>query len=294
MKHLALITILCTLFSCRNTDNGYARLIKGDWIALQQSRKDEHHEAEFLSFEDSTCRAGIGEYSLKYNLVNDSLYLTNPYNEVEDSYTSLHDRSGKFKIISLAADALVLLSGKHQRDTVRYSKVHSRNSITPAAIYYADPGCYDDCPITVLEIDSFRNVRFFGTSFTALGAYKAKLNENVYQSIIDKIRALPVELLNDTVPDKKDKPMWVSIVHDNRVTRLSDYKYGHEPMELHILLEKLRHLHEEVNQQLDTSLKVTYFNANPIITSMMGEIPKPPVAPAPANMMLFTPPKLED
>lgn len=284
-KHVALLSFICLLLSCcnKNSKLNYASLIKGDWQGQKTTEGFEHDQTEFLSFEDSTCRVSIREGALRYKIANDSLYIIAP-----------DDRTGKFIIVTLTKDSLVMLSGKHQRDTIKYTRVSAKNDIHPSAIYFANPGCFDDCPIALLEIDSSRTIRYSGTTFTQAGAYKGKLSEKVYQSIINRIRNLPADLLKEHNfnPDRALLHMQVAIVHENKVAALTAYGVDGEPVELHILLEKLMHLNTEVTAQIDSFIQASYFINNPIITSMIGNwVPPPP--PPPVEILRFTPRKKE-
>ncbi|HEY8895813.1 MAG TPA: DUF6438 domain-containing protein [Niastella sp.] len=285
-KHLALLSYICIIISCtmRKPESNYTQLIKGDWLGQKQPEGFEHDQTEFLSFEDSTCHAPFMHDVIKYEILQGALYLT----------TEKEDKKGprnKFTIVKLTADSLVLFSGKKQQNTIRYSKIHPKNTITPAAIYFASSGCYGSCPIMNLEIDSNRNVRFYGDRYTSItGGYKGKLSKTVYNSIINKVRNLPVDSLKEfySASWTDDETLGIAIAYGNKVIRLAAYGHEEEPIELYILLTQLKNLYKEINLQPDASVRKEDFISNPklkAITSLLT----PPV-----NIRKFTPPKLED
>src|SRR5689334_17933624 len=148
-KYVALLSFICLLLSCSNKNSkpDYASLIKGDWLGQKTSEGFEHDQTEFLSFEDSVCRAPYTFDAIKYEIEKDTLYL------LSEEENKARGRN-KFTIVKLTADSLVLLSGKKQQNTIKYSRIHSHNNITPATIYFAGAKRY-------LEIDSNRNIRVY-------------------------------------------------------------------------------------------------------------------------------------
>jgi hypothetical protein len=196
-----------------------------------------------------------------------------------------------FTIARLTADSLVMLSGKRQKDTIRYSKIHPKNNITPAAIYFASSGCFGSCPVMHLEIDSNRNIRYYGESFTSkTQGHKGKLSETEYNSIISKIRNLPVDSLKEyyACSHTDDETLGIAIAHDNKIIRSSAYGHEEEPMELYILLTHLQNLYKQIHLQPDSSVKKDNFIRNPQLKSMT-DLLVPPI-----YMHQFTPPKVED
>jgi hypothetical protein len=284
-KHIALLSFICILISCtmRKPENGFAQLIKGDWLGQRQSDGFEHDQTECLLFEDSTISIAFDHDLRGYEILEDSLYIK--------SLKTERASPGKFTIVKLTADSLVMLSGKRQKDTIRYSKIHPKNNITPAAIYFAISGCLHDSQITHLEIDSNRNVRFYGDSpGLTTGGYTGKLSEAEYNVIISKIRNLPVDSLQDFYQESGTdlETLGIAIAHDNKVTRSSVYGHQMEPIELNILFTKLRNLAHEIHLQPDASVKKEDFIANPKLKAMTNLL-VPPI-----NIRKFTPPKVNN
>lgn len=285
-KHIALFSCICILISCtmRKPDNGYAQLIKGDWLGQRQSEGFEHDQTDFLSFEeDSTCTILFDHDGYWYKILEDTLYIR--------SMKSERIPPAIFAIAKLTKDSLILLSGKRHQNTTRYAKAHPKNNIKPTAIYFASSGCFGSCPILYLEIDSNRTIRYYGDSYTSkTDGYKGKLSETEYNSIISKIRNLPVDSLKEyyACSHTDDETLGIAIAHDNKITRSTAYGHEAEPMELYILLTYLQNLYKQIHLQPDSTVKKENFISNPQLKSM-NDLLVPPV-----NMRRFTPPKVED
>lgn len=283
VKHLALLSFICILFSCCNRkDSNLAQLIKGDWLGQKQSEGFEHDQTEFMTFEDSTLRTFPWHDVLNYQIYKGAVYL------LSKRYNKKGPRN-KFKIVKLTTDSLVLLSSK--KNTVRYSRLHPKNNITPTAIYFASSGCFGSCPVMRLEIDSNRNIRFYGLMHTAITeGYTGKLPENVYNSIIRKIRNLPVDSLKEyyAASYSDSRTLGIAIAHGNKVTRSSSYGHENEPMELYILFSHLLNLYKEVSLQPDSLVNWESFITHPQLRSMT-DLLAPPI-----NLPTFTPPKLDN
>lgn len=244
-KHVALLSFICLLLSCSNHNKpDYASLIKGDWLGQKPSEGFEHDQTEFLSFEDSTCRIPLTFDAIKYEVLNDTLYLLS---EEDDKARGRN----KFTIVKLTADSLVLLSGKKQQNTIKYSRIHSHNNITPITIYFASPNRY-------LEIDSNRNIRFYDLGQTEINkGYKGTLDKDVYNSILNKVRYLPVDSLKEYYAGPlcgHGFSFAVAIKHGNKVTRSTACGNDQEPIELHFLFAQLVNLHKEISLQPDSSV----------------------------------------
>lgn len=288
-KYVALLSFICLLLSCSNMNSkpDYASLIKGDWRGHKTSEGFEHNQTEFLSFEDSMCHAPLMHEVIKYEILQDTLYLTS-LKENEKGPRN------KFTIVKLDADSLVLLSGKKQHDTIRYWKIHTKNDITPAIINFASSGCFGTCPVMNVLIDSSRNIHFYGNRHTSLtGGFSGKLNESEYNSILLSIRNLPLDSLSETyeAPWTDDQAKGVAIVYGNKVTRSVAYGHHQEPVELYLLFIKLMQLYKHVNLKPDSSVNDSYFINSPNIKPEWFPFPPPPPPPPiTPEMREFTPP----
>lgn len=284
-KHIALLSCICILISCtmRMPKNDYAQLIKGDWLGQEQPEGFEHDQMEFLMFEDSTCRMPYDHDGYSYEILEDTLYIR--------SMKSRKALPAIFTIANLTNDSLVLLSGKRQQNTTRYARTRLKNNITPTAIYFARVGCFDGCPITYLEIDSNRNIRYYYDRFTSnIEGRKVKLSEAQYNRILNKIRCLPVDSLKEyySCSHTDDETFGVAIAHDNKITRSTAYGHEAEPMELFILLSHLHDLENLFILQPDSSIKKEEFISKPEV-KLMSDLLVPQI-----NMKNFTPPKVDN
>lgn len=278
VKHIALLSFICILISCtmQKPDKGYAQLIKGDWLGVKQSEGFEHDQTEFLSFEDSICHAPLMPEVIRYEILHDTLYLTTLDEKVKGP-------RNKFTILKLDTDSLILLSGKRQQDTMRYSKIHPQNNIIPSVINFASSGCFGTCPIMNVLIDSSRNIHFYGERFTSLtGGFSGKLSQREYNSIAESIRTLPLDSLRESyeAPWTDDQTKGVAIVYGDTVTRSAAYGHHKEPIELQVLFTKLMQLYKHVSLSGRPNVKPEWFPFPP-------PPPPPPITP---EMRDFTPP----
>jgi hypothetical protein len=253
IKHLVLLTFICFLFACRSQGdkNSYAHLIKGDWVGLQQDSEYTVNNPIFVSFEDSTYQKDLQQDSFHYEVSKDTLYFKNVSNEG-------HHYLVKFPIIKLTADSLVLLDGPEREYTLRFSKVRAKNTITPDTIRFAmgSPGAS-----MYLQIDSSRNIRFYGSGFIDLkGGFWGRISESDYHAIVNKIRNLPVDSLQNFYDAGGDDgtAMGVFIIHGNKTIHSAAYEHGREPMELNLLFARLNTIYKHVNMQPDSMLNDGY------------------------------------
>jgi hypothetical protein len=266
LKHVALLTILCILLSCHNDDNSYTSLIKGDWIGPNH---DTTYPKRYISFEDSTCSYSAFEEQFEYEVKNNKLWMKGlPVDNEERVY--------KYSIIRLTKDSLVmLLNDPKQHDTLRYYKPHPKNNITPATIYFGSGGM-NKVPRMAIEIDSARNVHFYGGKNTSLlGGYSGTINQKEYNAVISYIRNLPIDSLNEYYEaDITDEMLAaVSISYDSSVIFSSAYGNYKEPVELRLLLTKLMNLYQHLNLQPDSSVNEDYFAKRPMRSSK-ASLPK--------------------
>ena len=277
-QHIALLSFICILLSCRDKRD-FANLIKGDWVGPKGNEQDARTQTQFICFDDDLYFTTRWEQPLQYKVRKDKLYTT-----IRDG------RIVKRTIFKLTTDSLILLTGAKRQDTLRFSKVCTKNNITPSAIYFASSGCFGYCPVMYLEIDSARNVRFYGDYYTSLkGGFSGRISEQEYNSIISKIRNLPIDSLREfyETPVTDQQTLGISIIHENKVTRSSAYGHYEEPMELRILFAKLINLYKHASLKSDTSVNHNYFLSK---QKVMPDL-LPPTA---FDVQKFTSPKIED
>lgn len=250
MKHIALLLCIGTIISCRHNNSpksDYTQLIKGDWIGQKTSEGFEHNQTEFISFEDSTIRIDPLHDVFTYQILDDTLRLTSWYDK--------QGSSNIIKINTLTADSLVLTSSKKQQDTVKYTRARLKNNITPTGIYFASSGCIatGTCPAMLLEIDDNRNIRYY---HQYKKGFKGKLTENEYNSLVNKVRSLPLDSLKTQYSDPgTDETQIIAIVHGDKVIHSTVYEHKQEPIELYILLVRLMTLHREADLKPDSTVK---------------------------------------
>ena len=255
IKHLVSLTFICFLFACRsqNDKNSYANLIKGDWVGPKQNGEPVFSSPLFVCFEDSTYQNTSEQDTFKYEVRKDTLYL----NKVDHDG---HPRLNKFPIVKLTADSLVWLEGRKQEYTIRLSKVRAKNTIIPDTIRFAS-----SAPNMYVEIDSSRNFRFHGGWHASLkGGFRGKISESQYNSIVNKIRNLPLDTLREyyEAPWTDDFTKSIAIFHNNKITLSAAYGHYQEPLELDVLFAKLLTVYTHVNLQPDPSLNEDYFIMN--------------------------------
>jgi hypothetical protein len=287
IKHTTfLLSFICFLISCHTqVDKSYSTdLLKGDWIGSEQSQGNSQNYTTFICFDDSTCLTSLSMRNgdIKYEIRKDTLCINGQANTKAIQLI-------RYIIVKLTTDSLVLRSAMSYQDTLQFLKVRTKNNITPAAIYFASSGCFGECPIMSLEIDSSRNIRYYGDRHTSItGGFSGRISEYEYNSIINKIRHLPIDSLHTFYETQStdQETLGVSIVHGNKVTRSSAYGHDQEPMELHILFGKLINLYKHASLKSDTSVNQNYFLSK---QKVMPDL-LPPTA---FDIQKFTPPKIE-
>lgn len=268
MKHLALLTILVILFSCQHKDNGYARLIKGDWVGPNH---DTTYPKRYISFDDSTCSySAFDEQQFGYEVRNKKLFM-------KELPIDNEERVHKYSIIKLTTDSLVLLRNRTAlHDTLRYYKPHPKNNITPTVIYFGSGGLGIG-PVMDLKIDSARNVYFYGERNTSMpGGYFGRISQKEYNAIIGYIRNVPVDSLREYYEADwtDDMTESVSIVYNNSVIFCAAYGNYKEPVELRLLFTKLMNLYKHLAMQPDSSVNEDYFSKRPMESSKPRKISK--------------------
>jgi hypothetical protein len=253
MKQTLLLIFGWLLLSCQQQKQiaaiipSFKQKLKGDWHLVQPKGYKN-----FLCFEnDSFClNTGVPR---KYHINHDTLFSENKYNKYQDV------------ILKLTNDSLVLLSpatSKEPADTAVYKKIIKKNTIVPTAICYASsrPGIY-------LVIDAEGNVIFYGESFEERrGGFRGKLSAAQYAVILKQVNNLPVDSLKDFYCQvyASDSPTrGIAIETAGKLLKSTVYGFDKEPVELDILIFKLRSLHQQVSLQADTTVTIDYFRKHP-------------------------------
>jgi hypothetical protein len=284
LKQIALLAFMCFLLSCHTErqKSNPADLIKGDWVGPDEI-EEKNNNTKYICFDDSNCLLWSADF--KYEIRKDTLFIEKENDENQEGLI-------KYIILKLTTDSLVLrLLRRQQDDTFYLSKIRTKNNITPTAIYFAGYGCWDSCPVLYLEIDSSRNIRIYGNRHSPKpGGFSGRISQNEYNSILRKIRNLPIDTLKEfyEAPWTDDQTRGIAIAHGNTVIRSTAYGHYREPMELLILQGKLINLFRYVNLQPDSSANESYVFLK--IKEMTGRLPPPPPK---IPLEKFTPPKIE-
>jgi hypothetical protein len=292
IKQTALFSFICFLLSCQSQSDksnlaglNLSGLIKGDWIGSGQGQVHSNNKTTFICFDDSTCLTSLSMWKddIQYEIRKDTLRINGQANTKAIQLI-------RYIILKLTTDSLVLRSATRPQDTLQFSKVRTKNNITPAAIYFASTGCNGTCPEMGLKIDSARNIRFYGGRHTSkTGSFSGRISQNEYNSIINEIRNLPVDSLQKYYGALYADDQTLGLVIDcgNRVIRSAAYGHGEEPMELHLLFTKLKNLYWHVDLQPDSSMVDENW---PRVLPWFAENPPPPPPPIICPNKKFTPP----
>jgi hypothetical protein len=266
MKYSPLVMGIVLLFlSCQDQQgrkNSLSELIKGDWAAAPPKTEERQGRA-FMSFDDSTCMVYWDNLST-YQIQNDTLIVKTPF-------TEKYSRKNTYAVLRLNSDSLFLLPLQIQTeelnpDTIKMYRVHTKNNIVPTTIYFSSSACFGNCPSMDFEIDSQRTMRFYG-GLTApdLGGHSGKVSEADYQSILSRIRLLPVDSLQEgyRAPWTDDQTRGMMIRYGNKLIRSAAYGHYQEPIELTILLNRLMSQYKRTALQPDSTVTYKYFETHP-------------------------------
>lgn len=288
-KYFFYLTCIVLTYSCNlNKQELNIDLIQGDWVSnvFQTKWKDYRY---IFSFEDTLCTYlyGWGEYtSFK---INDSLLLIKESKfDIDDS--TLNNQIYTFKIVELNNEILQLspsseptkslLSGYDNIniDTIKFSKVKAKNNLLPLGISFSSSGCFGSCPSMLLEIDSSRNVKFYGHSFTKFkGSFKGVIEEKDYLSILKKIHNLQLDSIKENYSASWTDDQTCGIVIDfgNKTLRSRVYGFDKEPIELRILFHKLIEIYKDIDLQ-KASADISDFKHEEMYNSIVPPPPPPP------------------
>ncbi|MGG9963308.1 DUF6438 domain-containing protein [Ferruginibacter sp. SUN106] len=280
-----LLVIIAGIFfnaSCINRSSpDYRTLIQGDW----QSKKSDSFASPkpyTFSFEDSLYSI-INPYFKfsKYNITGDIISIQIDSLEVETRYPL------KYKIVLLNADSLILhpiSTDTILTKTFRLGKIKPKNNLSPVMIYFQSSPCFGSCPSVTLEIDSVGKLLFYGGNLPDTGLiFKDSLNKKKFDLIVDKIRNLAIDSLNEFYDAgwTDDQSCGVNIVTKDRQIHSTAYGYDKEPVELRLLLNYLMYLNKRLHLQPATGVNEDYFEWNKNLQLLDHTAPPPMVAPPP-------------
>lgn len=291
-KFLLILVIIIILFSCSQTKKYRTEDIIGDWYSAPIQNDNGIHDYSTLtfSFEDNVCSCSFTYNNfVNYKIVNDELILDA---KLEDKSNT---RTSKYKIIKLTKDSLFLAIIDNKTlyitkylnnlkvDTLKLAKVMKKNAIKFDRIGFYSSGCFGDCPVMFLEIDSVRNILFNGISFTQnIGIFTGKLSEEDMSIILKKINALSLGNLKPfyKVNWTDDQTLSVVIRDGNNIIVSGAYGSKDEPIELRLLFNKLKEVYKNVNLTKEDSSVLNKFQLR---TFHIGILPLPPLPPIKNN-----------
>jgi hypothetical protein len=165
-------------------------------------------------------------------------------------------------------------------DTIALKKIDKKNTIKPAAIYFASGACFGACPTMYFEIDSARNFTFYGDRFAEpKGGQRGKISVAEYETILNQINKLPLDSMKEfyRAGYTDAQTRGIAIEAGGKLIKSTVYGSEQEPVELTILLNKLIHVYEHVPLQADTTVTLDYFSKQPAAkpTTTLTTFPEP-------------------
>jgi hypothetical protein len=276
------------IYSCTlNEEKTYNEKIQGDWIS--ETFPSNWKDVRFIfSFEDTLCTYlyAWGEYT-NFKIKDNLLFIEETKFDLDDSLTN--KKTYTFKIIKLNNDTLqlnpfteetkLLFSSydKINKDTITFYKVKAKNSIVPSNVSFFSSGCFGSCPSIILEIDSSRNVKFYGRSYVKLkGGFKGTLEFNDYSIILKKIRNLQLDSIKEYYSASWTDVQTSGIVidYDNKSLNSLVYGFDKEPIELRILFHKLIEIYKSIDLEKD-SLDLSDFKHKEMYYTIVPPPPPP-------------------
>lgn len=265
MKNICSVVLLMIVFlSCTSKNGDLTKEIQGDWVSDIYHSETKSFQYVF-SFEDTLCSylSPFGEYT-KFAIHGDTLLFKEIKYKIKD--TSTDKRSFYFRILTLTEDSLVIspcsksateLLQEYQcaSNVLKFKKIKEKNKIHPARISFSSSWCFGECPEMMLEIDSNRNVSYFGEHCTLkTGGYKGTISKHEYEMVLRKIRALPIDSIKRSYSANwtDDQACAVIVDYDKHSLRSFVYGYDKEPIELRILFHKLMELYKTADLKKGT------------------------------------------
>jgi hypothetical protein len=290
------------IYSCTlKEEKTYIEKIQGDWISdiIPTDWKDTRF---IFSFEDTLCTYvyAWGEYT-NFEIKDNLLHIKETRFDFDD--TIKKEQTYTFKIIILNNDTLQLnpltketrllfSDGKKiSKDTITFFKVKAKNNLVPSNISFASSGCFGPCPSILLEIDSSRNIKFYGHSFSKItGGYKGTMRPADYSFILKKIRNIELDSVKENYSASwtDDQTCGIVIDYDNKLFHSRVYGFDQEPIELRILFHKLIEIYKSIDLEKD-SIDLSDFKHEEMFSRIV-----PPPPPPFIQKNKFIPPEVID
>lgn len=288
-----------SICSCTLTDTEtYFEKIQGDWVydVFPSRWKDDRFTC---SFEDTLCTYyAWGEYS-NFKIKDNLLLIQETNLDIRDS---LKNRlTYTFKILKLNNDTLqlnplkedtILLFSRNDkitRDTITFLRIQAKNNIVPSNISFFSSMCFGYCPSLIIEIDSSRNVKFYGHAYTKIeGGFKGTIGFKDYSIILKKIRNIQLDSIKENYSASwtDDQKCGIVIDYENKSFHSSVYGFDKEPVELRILFHKLIEIYKCIDLEKD-SIDLSNFKHYEMYSTIV-----PPPPPPFVQQHKFIPPKV--
>lgn len=270
MKNQIFSLSVLFLISCNSSsETDISDLIKGDW---KMNLSEKMFNPYSFSFEDSTASY---LYSYRaytpYHISGDTLFMT------EKIYKSrAYYRDGQTKIktpdifrlqIIDINDSILRLKSLDEitlnefPELLDLRRITSNNNINFKRLAFYSTACYGTCPVQYLELDSNGNILYHGESYTEKpGLFSGKISSETKKTLTMKIQNV---YWNQLKPEYYDEVMHspsesVLIQDEKNTYQVFVWGTKEEPVELKILLHKLRELHKEVHLIPDSTITNRY------------------------------------
>lgn len=294
------ISLLITSCISRKDKSDFQK-IQGDWISNRMD--SEGGKRLIFSFEDTLCTYlyAWGDYT-SFRIENGKLFVK------ESDFRSRDNKENKqtyvFRIADLNEEQMELIPDTKETrqlfeyyenfkiDTIIFFKLKQKNNIKPARISFISSGCMGSCPALMLEIDSSRNVLFYGHSYSKLlGGYKGIISFREYSLLLNKIRNLELNNIKEEYIAGWTDDQACKIILDYGDKSISSLVYGFdkEPIELRILFHKLFEVYKGIDLKKD-SIDLSSFKHKELYYRILPPPPPPPPLTGPK----YTAPVLED
>lgn len=257
---ITLFLLFFGLISCTEnhaqTDSNSTKTILGNWKT--EPYNDGWRDASLLfTFQDSTCTL-LTPWSESHSYKTNLDTITIIKKQEDEKLGPIHYQ---FIVDSLSNSYLCLKPiGKETMnlfyrfkdnnfDKIELTKIQEHYDWNIKRIGFYSSICYGTCPSMYLEIDSSGNIYFQGLMYTNKeGNYKGKLR----QTQLDSLKSMLNTINLDSV-DKKyiagwtdDQTCAIKIKTADKIYQTSVYGFDSEPIEVRLLIEKLKGLYKEV------------------------------------------------
>ena len=263
-KSFRLIVILIFLISCN--EEKITHPIEGEWVEVLNAKPklkskysfvfdDENEYYRKLSFYSDSTMERVGGFYKQIGGHYPVVYLgkKTPFKIIEDKllYFDLSDNKWVTeRIVKLDSEFLIIESEKFTK--TRYKRLGKNRNPNPKfqKIIFSQDGCYGQCPMMDIIINSDGNITFYGEVGTHIrGLYTAKISKSEYLEILNSFKYVDIKTVNDyySVNHTDDLTYDTTIIVNNKIYK-SIHDYGLiGPSELFWALFVIRDLYQNLN-----------------------------------------------